>query len=409
VKSDGVVVVWRAVRFMLCQLWVGLVVAMTAATALALDDDGSVAAGEGGELAAVVSGRPLIIAHRGASAYLPEHTLEAYQLALDLGADCIESDLVSTRDGHLVVRHDNLLNLTTDVADRPEFAGRRREKEVDGKALEGWFSEDFSVDELLSLRARERIPDLREDSARADGRYSVVSLAQVLAFIRVQEQSRGRQICFYPEIKHPYYFDNLGLAMEEALVDALHQAGYTRRSDPVYIQSFEVAALKKLRKLTDLKLLQLLGRRGGPWDEVVSGGDLSYRDMATPEGLAAIARYADVLGPPKYFSMISADYLLRPNPQKIRKLVQSAHAAGLQVNPYTFRGENHFLPLYWRNGWSRANRGDLLAEALLFLDAGVDGLFIDNPEIGVAAAKIWACGAGVGCQEALVPAAISLP
>ena len=261
---------------------------------------------------------PLIIAHRGASAYLPEHTLAAYQLALDQGADCLESDLVSSRDGHLVVRHDNLLNLTTDVVDRPEFADRQRDKLVDGKALFGWFSEDFTLAELLTLKARERIPDLRAGSAEQDDRHPVLSLAQVLTFVREQEQVRGRRICFYPEIKHPHYFAGLGLAMEATLVDALHAAGYTRRSDPVYIQSFEIASLKRLRGLTELKLVQLLGRSGQPWDEKASGGELTYRAMVAPEGLAEIARYADAIGPPKYFSHVSAEFLFRAKPWMMR-------------------------------------------------------------------------------------------
>ena len=332
---------------------------------------------------------PLIIAHRGASAYLPEHTLAAYQLALDQGADCLESDLVSSRDGHLVVRHDNLLNLTTDVVDRPEFADRRRDKLVDGKALFGWFSEDFTLAELLTLKARERIPDLRAGSAEQDDQHHVLSLAQVLTFVREQEQVRGRRICFYPEIKHPHYFAGLGLAMEATLVDALHSAGYTRRSDPVYVQSFEITSLKRLRGLTELKLVQLLGRSGQPWDEKASGGELTYSAMVTPEGLAEIARYADAIGPPKYFSHVSAEFLFRAKPDNMRTLVASAHAVGLEVNPYTFRAENHFLPLYWRRGLARASEGDLLAEVLHFLEAGVDGVFIDNPDIGVEAKAIW--------------------
>lgn len=342
----------------------------------------------GAAAAAMADGlpRPLLIAHRGASAYLPEHTLAAYELALDQGADCIESDIVPTRDGQLIVRHDNRLDLTTDVADRPEFADRRRAVPVQGESPGGWFAEDFTLAEVRTLRARERLPALRPGSARSDGRLPVPSLDDVLRFIREQEVIRGRPICFLPEIKHPHYFAQRGLPLESALVAALRAHGYRDRADPVLIQSFEIAALRKLAVLADFRLLQLFGD-GIPADVQAAGGTLSYRQMATPAGLSEVAQYADAIGPAKDFGLTGAG--LTPDLESVRGLVAMAHAHGLQVYPYTFRAENCFVLPAFRRGAGCDGVGDLAGELLFYWTAGVDGVFVDNPDIGVAARQQW--------------------
>jgi len=223
---------------------------------------------------------PLVIAHRGASGYLPEQTLAAYALAILQGADYIEPDLVMTRDGELVARHDNELGLTTDVAQRPEFAERKRTQAVDGVTLTGWFSEDFTLAELKTLRAIERIADIRPGNARLDGSLEIPTLQEIIDLVKTLQQSEGRRIGLYIETKHPTHFRQLGLAMEEPLVRILQRNGYAGRDAPVYIQSFEVDNLKALSALTQLRLVQLFGR-GQPYDQQLRGSDLGYAQMAT--------------------------------------------------------------------------------------------------------------------------------
>lgn len=323
--------------------------------------------------------RPLVIAHRGASGYLPEHTLGAYTLAILQGADYIEPDLVMTRDGELVARHDNELGLTTDVAQRPEFAERKRTQAVDGVTLTGWFSEDFTLAEMKSLRAIERIPDIRPGNARLDGSLEIPTLQEIIDLVKVLQQSEQRRIGLYIETKHPTHFQQLDLAMEEPLVRTLHRNGYAGRDAPVYIQSFEVDNLKALSQLTSLRLVQLFGS-GQPYDQQVRGEDLSYTQMATAAGLRAIAQYAAGVGPEKsYVIPRDAD----GNLGQPTDFVPNAHAAGLKVHPYTFRAENAFLPSNLRNGDMPAARGNIEAEIRAYLDAGIDGLFIDQPDIAL--------------------------
>jgi len=318
----------------------------------------------------------IVIAHRGASGYRPEHTLASYELAIEQGADYIEPDLVITRDGVLVARHENEIGGTTDVARHPEFATRKTTKSVDGHPLTGWFAEDFTLAELKTLRAVERIPAVRPANAAYDGRYAVPTLAEVIELAQRRSRELGRTIGIYPETKHPSYFRALGLPLEERLVAQLHAAGYTGRDAPVFIQSFEVGNLRLLRGLTQLPLVQLLAADGAPFDFVLSGDARRYADLAAPAGLKEIARYADAIGPEK--SMIvprdAAGRLLPPT-----TLVTDAHAAGLRVHPWTFRREDEFLPLDYR--------GKPQAEIEAFLAAGVDGFFTDNPDIGVAAVQ----------------------
>lgn len=304
---------------------------------------------------------PIVIAHRGASGERPEHTLAAYERAIDQGADVIEPDLVPTKDGILVARHENEIGGTTDVARHPEFAARRTTRTIDGAAVTGWFTEDFTLTELKTLRARERLPELRPASAAFDGRFAILTFAEVIAL------AQRRHVGIYPETKHPTYFASIGLSTDEPLVRQLHAAGWTTPAAPVFIQSFEVANLKHLKSLTKLRLIQLLDATGAPAD----GSAASYAAMTTPAGLAQVAGYAWGIGPSK--AMVTAG------------LVRDAHAAGLRVHPWTFRAENQFLPPAFRRGDDPAAHGDVAGEIRAALRLGIDGFFTDFPLTGVQA------------------------
>ncbi len=330
-------------------------------------------------------GTSLVIAHRGASGYLPEHTLAAYAVAILQGADFIEPDLVMTKDGHLIARHDNVLDLTTDVAGRPEFAARRTTKTVDGVSITGWFSEDFTLAEIKRLRAIERIPDVRAANARFDGHFEVPTLQEIIDLVKANEQALGRKIGIYPETKHPTHFQNLGLRMEETLVKVLHANGYEGRRDRVFIQSFEIGNLKKLRRLTRLPLVQLLDAQGQPFDVVAAGGRLIYADMATIAGLREISTYADGVGPEKYRYIIPRNPDGTLDPANATDFVRNAHAYGLKVHPWTFRAENRFLPLNHRSSVDPNALGDSAGEIEAFLATGIDGFFTDQPDVGVRA------------------------
>lgn len=299
--------------------------------------------------------RPLVIAHRGASGYRPEHTLAAYELAIEMGADFIEPDLVITGDGVLIARHENDVTGTTDVIDRPEFRRRRRTKWIDGREVTGWFAEDFTLAEIKTLRARERL-DFRDRSF--NGKFEVPAFQEVL------DLARRHGVGVYPETKFPSYFRALGLPLEEPMVEALHASGLRA----VFLQSFEVGNLKLLKTMTDLPRIQLLDAGRKPWDV-----DRTYQDMATPEGLAEIAAYADGIGPNKRLIVPAGpDGRLRPP----TSLVGDAHRAGLQVHPWTFRSDAVFLaPDY---------EGDPVREIDQFLSLGVDGLFTDFPDLAVS-------------------------
>jgi len=324
---------------------------------------------------------PLVIGHRGASGYRPEHTLASYRLAIDMGADYIEPDLVSTSDHVLVARHENEIGGTTDVADHPEFAGRRTTKTIDGNPVTGWFTEDFTLAELRTLRAKERLPLLRPANTAFDGLYQVPTFQEVI------DLAKRAGVGIYPETKHPTYFDSIGLSLEEPLVATLNANGYRGRNAPVFIQSFEVANLKELNRRTRVPLVQLLDATGRPYDFVVAGDPRTYADLATPEGLAEIATYADGIGPNKNL-IVPRDAdgrLLDPT-----GLVRDAHRAGLQVHPWTFRKENNFLPADFQQGNPASPQflgatGDAPAEFRLFYRLGVDGLFSDHPDTAVAA------------------------
>jgi glycerophosphoryl diester phosphodiesterase len=323
---------------------------------------------------------PLVIGHRGASGYRPEHTLGSYRLAIQLGADFIEPDLVATSDHVLVARHENDISGTTDVAGHPEFAARQTTKTIDGVRVTGWFVEDFTLAELRTLRATERLPALRPANTAFDGLEQVPTLGEVL-----QLASR-HHVGVYPETKHPTYFDSIGLSLEEPLLATLAANGYSGPSAPVFIQSFETANLKQLHGKTRLRLVQLLDELGRPYDLVAAGDPRTYKDLATPAGLAEIAGYADGVGTNKNL-LVPRD--AQGSLGQPTTLVGDAHRAGLLVHPWTFRRENTFLPSDFRQG-NPASReflgapGDLPAELELFWRLGVDGLLTDNPDIAVA-------------------------
>ncbi len=315
---------------------------------------------------AAAEGDFLVIAHRGASGERPEHTLAAYERAIDQGADFIEPDLVLTKDGVLVARHENEIGGTTDVADHPEFADRKTTKVIDGVEMAGWFTEDFTLAELRTLRARERLPDLRPANKRFDTLYQIPTFEEILKLVRAKEAESGRRIGLYPETKHPSYFAGIGLAHQAPLLDLLNRYGYMTEADPVFIQSFEVGNLKALRAATRLRLIQLVDAEGGPAD--LPG--TRYDDLLTVQGLADIATYADGIGP-------SAALVIAP--EGATALVGRAHDAGLQVHVWTLRMENPFLPAQYQRGDDPEGRGDFAGYVRAMVRTGVDGLFSDFP------------------------------
>ena len=311
--------------------------------------------------------RPIVIAHRGASGLRPEHTVASYTLAIEQGADFIEPDLVLTRDDVFVARHENDITGTTDVAEHPEFAARKTTKVIDGEAHTGWFTEDFTLAELKTLRAKERLPQLRPNNTAFDGKFDVPTLAEVIAL------AKRHKVGIYPETKHPSYFASIGHPMEARLVAQLKAAGWDSADAPVFIQSFEVDNLKALHTLTRIRLIQLMDASGGPADKAAP----SYAAMATPEGLKAVAAYAYGIGPNKAMIWQGAG--------PPTSLVADAHAAGLKVHPWTMRAENMFLPTALRSGADPAAHGRVIDEIQDFIGFGVDGFFTDFPAIGVAA------------------------
>ena len=353
---------------------------------------------------------PLVIGHRGGgNGYLPEHTLEAYALGIELGADFVEPDLVATRDGHLIARHEPNLIATTNVASLPQFAARRRTVMLDGVPENGFFASDFTLAEIKQLRA---IQPLAERGRAFDGMYSIPTLEEVIDFVKRKSQEKGRRIGIYPETKHPTYHQQIGLALEDRLLRVLTRAGWNHRGAPVFIQSFETANLRYLRTRTRLPLIQLVDADDiapngtvtfaapydKPYDWVVSGRAGLFSDLLTPAGLAEVRSYADGIGPWKPFIRSSAcisvvggacqdvngdgkvndtDRALLP----ATNLVARAHALGLLVHPYTFRSEQRRLTSDYA--------GNPASEYLMFYELGVDGVFSDFADDAVAARVLF--------------------
>ena len=342
---------------------------------------------------------PTLIAHRGASALRPEHTLAAYTQAIEDGANIIEPDLVSTKDGVLVARHENAIAIlnpdgtvreaTTDIVDRPEFASRKATKTIDGTAVTGWFTEDLTLAELKTLRARERIPAVRPANVAFNGQFQVPTFQEVIDLAKSKSIEKGRTIGVYPETKHPTYFKSIGLPLEKRLLDMLALNGWNSKDAPVFIQSFEVANLKEIRGLTAARIVQLLSSAGRPYDFVTAGAAeaRTYADLATPAGLKEVATYANAIGPSKDMVIPLVD----GNLGAPTTLVTNAKAAGLVTHIYTLRPENAFLPANLKKAPVTDNtvRGDSITEIRTFLQAGVDGFFTDDSAVGREAIRTF--------------------
>jgi glycerophosphoryl diester phosphodiesterase len=328
------------------------------------------------------SAEPQVFGHRGASGYRPEHTLAAYRLAIQLGADYVEPDLVPTKDGVLVARHENDITGTTDVGDHPEFADRKVLKLIDGRPIIGWFTEDFTLAELKTLRAKERLPEVRPANTRYDGRFEIPTFAEVLQLVDEQSRRTGRRIGVAPETKHPTYFDSIGLSTEEPMLETLQQFGLDTKRSKVIIQSFEVSNLQQLDRLTKVPLEQLVDATGAPYDQVAAGAPTTYASMVTASGLEKISAYADWVGPHKDL-VLPRD--LNGATGAPSALVRDAHRVGLRVVVFTLRDENQFMATNFRRGTDPNAKGDIFAEVTAFLDAGVDGIFADHPDSAVDA------------------------
>lgn len=376
----------------------GLLSAM-ALTACGGSDEAPAAAPVVAVAAAVFPPVPTLIAHRGASALRPEHTLAAYTQAIEDGADIIEPDLVATKDGFLVARHENAIAIlnadgsiresTTDIATRPEFASLLTTKVIDGTSIRGWFTEDMTLAQLKTLRAVERIPAIRPGNVPFNGEFQVPTLQEVIDLAKSKAIEKGRTIGVYPETKHPTYFKSIGLPLERRLIDVLAANGWNSKEAPVFIQSFEVGNLKEMRGMTTARIVQLLSSAGRPFDFVAAGPSetRSYADLVTPAGLREVATYANGIGPSKDMVIpVVSGALGTPT-----ALVANAKAANLITHIYTLRPENAFLPTNLKRAPATDNtlRGDSVTEIQTFLQAGVDGFFTDDSAVGRAAIRTF--------------------
>ena len=326
--------------------------------------------------------KPLVIAHRGASGERPEHTLMAYRLAIAEGCDFIEPDLVLTKDGHFVVRHENEIGGTTDVAARPEFAARKTDKVIDGEKLRGWFTEDFTLAELKTLRARERLPQLRPGSAKFDGQDVIPTYQEVIDLAKAESRRVGRVIGTYPEMKHPTFFAGIGLPMEQRLADMLKANDLNSRTAPVFVQCFEVAPLKAYGLIGKARRVMLVSQGPAPVD------------VKSAAGVKAIAAFAEGLGPEwPLVTQIQTDAPVAGVPISTG-LVDAAHKVGLAVHPWTVRAENAFLPKALQRGTSPAAHGDVGVILHGLFAAGVDGVFSDFPEMAVKSRDYFLSGKG---------------
>jgi glycerophosphoryl diester phosphodiesterase len=334
---------------------------------------------------------PTVIGHRGASGYRPEHTFGSYELALDMGADVVEAgDLVPTKDGHLVCRHEPEIGGTTDVAAHPEFADRKTTKSLDGVATTGWFTEDFTLAELKTLRAVERIPGTRQRNTIYNGRWEIPTFEEVLRWQDEQTRKRGKQVWIYPELKHPTYFRKLGLGTEERLARLLRKHGKDKKNSPVIIQSFEPTSIQRMDKLVGNPLAVLLSSAGSrPYDFVESGDPRTVADLVKPAGLEWIASYAQGIGPTLdlIIPKDASGNLTTPT-----TLVDDAHEAGLILHPYTMRNENTFLPANFRKGTDPNAYGDAFGAFRTYFATGIDGVFSDNPDTALLAREDFVNG-----------------
>ncbi|RSM34382.1 glycerophosphodiester phosphodiesterase [Amycolatopsis balhimycina DSM 5908] len=342
---------------------------------------GAASATETGSADAAAHGRghhdPVIIGHRGAPGYRPEHTLASYELAYRMGVDWVDVDLVPTKDGQLVARHEPEIGGTTDVAKHPEFENRKKTVVLDGVTTTGWFTQDFTLAELKTLRAVERIPQNRPHNTLYDGRYQIASYQEVLDLTKRLGRELHRTLGTYPEVKHSTFFQSIGNPTEPKLVSILKRNGLDRPDAPAIIQSFEVSNLIDLHQQLRTPLLQLTSATGAPADFVAKGDKRTYADLVTPQGLREVAKYAKYFGPDKaqVIPRDAAGNLGTPT-----ALVADAHKAGLKVQPYTFRNENPFLPANLRSSAEPDAYGDVFTEEAAFFKAGVDGFFADQPD-----------------------------
>lgn len=327
----------------------------------------------------IVGKLPIVIGHRGACGYRPEHTLDSYELAIEMGADYIEPDIVATKDGILIARHENDISQTTDVRDRPEFANHKTTKIIDGKEIIGWFTEDFTLEEIKTLRVKERLPFRNHFN---DCQFEVPTLQEIIDLVKRKSTDTGHTIGIYPETKHPTYFDSINLSLEEPLIEILHANGYTSNNDPILIQSFEVENLKQLNEMTDLRLVQLLASSSmRPYDLIMKGDSRTYGDLTAPGELVKIAEYAEAIGPDKRLIVpVNQEEQLQPT----TSLIDQAHAAGLLVHTWTFRNENQYLAPHYD--------GNPEAEYEQFFRLGVDGVFSDFPDTAVTVRNRIASG-----------------
>ncbi|MFG3124763.1 glycerophosphodiester phosphodiesterase [Streptomyces sp. NPDC048201] len=327
---------------------------------------------------------PTIIGHRGASGYRPEHTFGSYDLALELGADIVEAgDLVPTKDGHLVCRHEPEIGGTTDVASHPEFADRKATKVLDGVSVTGWFTEDFTLAELKTLRAVERIPANRPHNTLYNGRWEIPTFEEVLKWQDARTRERGRQVWIYPELKHPTYFRRLGLGLEERVAKVLRKYGKEGRNAPVILQSFEPTSIQRLNRIVDNPLVVLLdAATSRPYDFVATGDPRTVADLVTPQGLREIAGYAQGIGPTLDLVIPKKSDGTLGTPTR---LVADAHKVGLILHPYTMRNENPFLPAEFRKGSAPDGYGDVFGAYRTYFATGIDGVFTDNADTGVLA------------------------
>ncbi|WP_225837412.1 glycerophosphodiester phosphodiesterase [Streptomyces sp. NK08204] len=334
---------------------------------------------------------PTIIGHRGASGYRPEHTFGSYNLALDLGADVVEAgDLVPTKDGHLVCRHEPEIGGTTDVAAHPEFADRRTTKVVDGVSVTGWFTEDFTLAELKTLRAVERIPANRPHNTLYNGRWEIPTFEEVLQWQDEQTRKRGRQVWIYPETKHPTYFRKLGLGLEERVAKLLRKYDKDGGNSPVILQSFEPTSIQRLNQLVDNPLVVLLSSATSrPYDFVEAGDPRTVADLITPKGLREMAGYAQGIGPTLDLVIPRKDDGTLGQPTT---LVADAHKVGLVLHPWTMRNENPFLPAEYRKGSAADAYGDAFGAFRTYFATGIDGVFTDNADTGVLARADFLAG-----------------